>query len=88
MNIGVYRQALEQYVQDALAKSDGTHAGISNYLWSLKVSGLFIPNKAEKQKALDDARQAFDEHRNWPVNIILSHLGIKPAQGDKPASPP
>ena len=79
MDIGAYRQALEQFVMDALANSDGTHAGISNYLWNQKVSGPFVPHKAEKQKALDDARQAFDEHRNWPVNIILSHLGIKPA---------
>ena len=79
MDIGAYRQALEQFVMDALANSDGTNAGISNYLLNQKVSGLFVPNKAEKQKALNDARQAFDEHRNWPVNIILSHLGIKPA---------
>jgi hypothetical protein len=88
VNIAAYRQALEQYIEDALAKSDGTHSGISNYLWNLKVSGVFVPNKIEKQKALDDARQAFDAHRNWPVDIILSHLGIKPAQKDNPGSPP
>jgi hypothetical protein len=44
----------------------------------MKVSGFLVRNRAEKQKALEDARNAFDSHRHWPVEIVLSHLGIKP----------
>ena len=76
MNFAAYRQALEQYIGEALAKSDGTHAGISRYLWNQNVSGFFVANKTEKQRAMEDARRAFDDHRNWPVDIILSHLGV------------
>jgi len=78
MDIGVYRQSLEKYVLEAVQNSDGTVKGISNYLWDIKISGFLVRNRAEKQKALDDARNAFDSHRHWPVEIVLSHLGIKP----------
>jgi hypothetical protein len=78
MDIGVYRQYLEKYVLEALQNSDGTVSGISNYLWNLKISGIVVRNRTEKQKALDDARHAFDSHRHWPVEIVLSHLGVKP----------
>ena len=76
MDIGAYRQALEKYVTEAVQKSDGTHKGISGYLWTIKPS-RFTPNRYEKQRALEDARHAFDDHRNWPVDVILSHLGLK-----------
>lgn len=76
MNIGAYRQALEKYVTEAVHNSDGTHSGISSYLWDIKISKLSL-NRYEKQRALDDARHAFDDHRHWPVDVILSHLGIK-----------
>jgi hypothetical protein len=79
MDIGVYRQYLEKYVLEAVENSDGSIAGISNYLWSIKVSGIMVRNRTEKQKALDDARHAFDSHRHWPVEIVLSHLGVKPS---------
>ncbi len=79
MDIGVYRQYLEKYVLEALQNSDGSVSGISNYLWNLKVSGIVVRNRTEKQKALDDARHAFDSHRHWPVEIVLSHLGVKPS---------
>jgi hypothetical protein len=78
MDLGVYKQTLEKYVLEAMQNSDGSAAGIANYLWNIKISGLLVRNRTEKQRALDDARQAFDEHRHWPVEIILSHLGIKP----------
>jgi hypothetical protein len=77
MDIGVYRQFLEKYVLDALQNSDGTVSGISNYLWNINVSGFLVRNRTEKQRALEDARHAFDSHRHWPVEIVLSHLGIK-----------
>jgi hypothetical protein len=76
MDIGVYRQCLEQYVREALERSDGTHAGITEYLNSIKVSGLFVRNKIEKQTALREAINAFEQHRHWPLQIVLSHLGV------------
>jgi hypothetical protein len=77
MDLGVYRRSLEAYVEEALEHSDGTAANISAYLWSKKVGGWLTRHRAEKQKALEEARKAFDEHRHWPVEIILSHLGIE-----------
>jgi len=76
MDLKAYRHYLEQFVREALEKSDSTNAGISSYLWEKKVSGLLVRHRQEKQKALNEARKAFDEHRHWPVEIVLSHLGI------------
>jgi hypothetical protein len=76
VDIGAYRQALEKYVTDAVQNSDGTHRGISSYLWNIKISRLTV-NRYEKQRALEDARHAFDNHRQWPIEVILSHLGLK-----------
>jgi hypothetical protein len=76
VDIGAYRQALEKYVTDAMQNSDGTHRGISSYLWNIKISRLTV-NRYEKQRALEDARHAFDDHRQWPIEVILSHLGLK-----------
>ena len=78
MDIGVYRQYIEKYVLEAIQNSDGTVSGISNYLWNINISGFLVRNRTEKQRALEDARHAFDSHRHWPVEIVLSHLGIKP----------
>jgi hypothetical protein len=76
VDIGAYRQALEKYVSEAMQNSDGTHSGISGYLWNIKLSRLTL-NRYEKQRALEDARRAFDEHRQWPIDVILSHIGLK-----------
>ena len=76
MDIGVYRQCLEQYVREAVQNSDGTHAGISEYLNSIKVSGVFVRHKVEKQTALREAILAFEQHRHWPLEIVFSHLGV------------
>ena len=76
MDLKVYLHYLEQYVREALENSDGTNAGISDYLWEKQVSGLMVRHRFEKRKALNEARKAFDEHRHWPVEIVLSHLGI------------
>ena len=76
MDLRVYLHFLEQFVYEALEHSDGTNAGISNYLHQKQISGLLVRNRQEKQKALSEARKAFDEHRHWPVEIVLSHLGI------------
>lgn len=77
MDLGLYQHFLEDYVKEALERSDGTASGISGYLWQKSVSGMLVAHKKEKQKALDEARRAFDEHRHWPVEITLSHLGLK-----------
>ena len=77
MDIGLYRQYLQQYVQEALDHSNGTIAGIAENLHAKHVSGLLVIHKEEKKRALADACQAFDEHRHWPLDIILSHLGVE-----------
>jgi hypothetical protein len=77
MDLGAYQRYLESYVKEAVERSDGTTARISEILWSMKVGGFLTRQRAEKQKAIDEARKAFDDHRHWPVEIILSHLGIQ-----------
>lgn len=76
MDIGVYRQQVEKLVREALGNSDRSISGISEYLSMQEVKGLIVRHKTEKRRALEDVRKAFDEHRNWPLNIILSHLGL------------
>jgi len=85
MDIGIYRQCLEQYVREALQNSDGTHAGITEYLNSIKVSGLFVRNKIEKRTALREAINAFEQHRHWPLEIVISHLGVDIKKPGHPA---
>lgn len=76
MDIRLYRKYLNQYVEEALQNSDGSISGIAEYLSSIEVRGFLIRHKTEKIRALDDAKKAFDEHRHWPLDIILSHLGV------------
>ena len=76
MDIGLYRRYLNEYIREALLNSDGTNAGMSGYLWEKQVGGWLVTHKTERQRALADARRAFDEHRHWPVEIVLSHLGV------------
>ena len=76
LNIGIYRQCLQDIVQEAITHSDGSNAGIAEYLRSVTVGGWFTRNKTEKRKALEEARKAFDEHRHWPLEIVISHLGL------------
>ncbi|HWQ84441.1 MAG TPA: hypothetical protein VN363_07740 [Anaerolineales bacterium] len=76
LNIGIYRQCLQETVQEAIDHTDGSNLQISEYLWSMKVSGWFTRNKLEKKKAIEEARAAFDNHRHWPLAIVISHLGL------------
>lgn len=78
MDIGIYRAQVEKLVREALKNSDRSFSGISEYLSMQEVRGIFVRHKIEKRRALEDVRQAFDEHRNWPLNIVLSHLGLDP----------
>jgi hypothetical protein len=77
VDLGLYRHYLDVYVQEAIENSDGSNAGILSYLRDIQVRGLLVKHKEEKQKALDEARKAFEEHRHWPTQIVLSHLGVE-----------
>jgi hypothetical protein len=76
MDISLYRRYLNEYVNEAINNSDGSAAGIAEYLHTFEVKGLLTRNKTVKRRALNDAIKAFDEHRHWPLDIILSHLGV------------
>lgn len=77
MDLGLYQRYLAEFVNEAIQNSDGTTAGIAAYLWEKKVGGFFVTHRQEKNRALDAARRGFDEHRHWPVDIVLSHLGVE-----------
>ena len=77
MNRALYIQYMQKYVNQATQESDGTPRAIYEYLSEMQVKGLIVRHRVEKQRALKDARLAFDEHRHWPLDIILSHLGIE-----------
>ena len=77
MNYTAYQTYLKEFLEQAIAASDGTNRGIAEALSMMEVSkGLFVKNKEERHRALDDARRAFDEHRHWPRDIILKQLGV------------
>lgn len=77
MDHEIYRRYLQEYIQEAIESSNGSNAEVSSYLWEKKLGRFLISNKTEKQRALEDARRAFDDHRHWPQRIILSHIGIE-----------
>ncbi|MGW8250788.1 MAG: hypothetical protein ACWGO1_09110 [Anaerolineales bacterium] len=77
MDIGLYRRLLEAYVQEAYDNSDGSPAGMAEYMRSINVSGRFVRHRVEKQAARKEALKAFEEHRHWPLEIIFSHLGVE-----------
>ncbi len=77
MDMKLYQQYLEQYIREAIANSNGSNAGIYEYLASITIRKHFVSHRDEKMRALRDARQAFEEHRHWPRAIVLSQLGLK-----------
>jgi hypothetical protein len=76
MDIGAYRTAVQNYVKLALDNTDGSNKQISEYLWSVSVPRFLARNKTEKRRALADVRKAFDDHAHWPLEVILSQLGV------------
>jgi hypothetical protein len=76
INTNHYDNYLVRFIKEAIANSDGSNYGISLYLSEIKIGRWFVPHKLEQKRALKDAQIAFDEHRHWPRNIILSHLGV------------
>lgn len=77
MDIKRYNQYLREYLAQALKGSDMTNRGIAERLGEIQVGRWFVSHKVEKQRALYDLRVAFEEHRHWPLDIVLSHLGFK-----------
>ncbi len=77
MNFQLYKRYLDQYVREAIANSNGTNADIANYLSSIQIKGFLVQHKEEKRRALADARTAFEDHRHWPLDIVLSQLGVE-----------
>jgi hypothetical protein len=77
MDLGLYRRYLEEFVIEAIQNSNGTNAGISEYLWSKKMAGRYSKHREEKNTALVELRKSFDDHRHWPLSIIISFLGIE-----------
>jgi hypothetical protein len=81
MDRGLFRRYMQEYIKEALANSDGSTTGVSRYLWEKTLaSGLLARHKKEKNEALSEARKAFDEHRHWPVDIVIAQLGIDPKE--------
>ncbi len=76
MNHQAYEHYLNQYIKEALENSDGTTRGIAEYLQGIPRPGRFSRHRDEKNKAIDEARKAFDDHRHWPVDIVISQLGL------------
>jgi hypothetical protein len=78
MNVTLYEEYLQKYIYEAIENSDGTNAGIYEYLGTITIGKFMVRNKEEKLRALNDAMVAFNEHRHWPLQIVLSHLGVEP----------
>jgi len=72
----LYQKFLNEYVKNAVENSDGNVRQIADWLHTQEVKGLFVAHRMEKERALADAKKAFDEHAHWPLEIIISHLGI------------
>lgn len=72
----LYQQYLLEYLRLAICESDGSNRGIYERLSEIQVHGRFVRHRSEKQRALEDAQRAFDEHRHWPREIVLKQLGI------------
>lgn len=77
MDHNLYQRYLREYVAQARQASDGSVRSIAEELGAIHVGGLLVLHKEEKRRALADARRAFDEHRHWPLEIILAHLGLE-----------
>jgi hypothetical protein len=76
MDISLYRQYLDEYIQEAIDESDGSNRGIINHLRDKQIGRFLVRHREIKRRALDDAIRAFEEHAHWPQDIILSHLGV------------
>jgi hypothetical protein len=78
MDYKLYNQFIHTYLKEAWLNGRTKPAEIAAYLDEIPLPGRFARNKTERIRALVAVRQAFTEHRHWPLEIILSHLGIDP----------
>lgn len=78
MNYKLYNQFMQAYLKEAIGNGHLKPAEIARYLDEIPLPGRFAHHKEERIRALREARQAFNDHRHWPLDIILSHLGIDP----------
>jgi hypothetical protein len=76
MDYALYQRYLKDFVSQARQASDGSVGSIAEELGTIQVGRWLVAHKLERKRALADARRAFDEHRHWPLEIILSHLGL------------
>jgi len=76
MDHKLYSQYMHIYLKEALVNGNSKPVEIARYLDEIPLPGRFARNKEERIRALQAVRQAFNEHRHWPLEIILSHLGI------------
>ena len=78
MDHKLYNHYMHEYLKAAMASGHSKPVEIAKYLDEISFPGRFARNKEERIRALREVRQAFNEHRHWPLEIILSHLGIDP----------
>ena len=76
MDIRAYRKYMDELIREAYESSDGSYAQIVDFLRNKHIPRFFTSNRKEKERALKDALAAFEDHRHWPVDIILSQLGV------------
>ena len=77
LNIKLYRQFLQEYVSEAVRTSNGSVFSIRENLDAMQVGRWLVKHRAERLRALEDARTAFEKNRHWPLEIILSQLGVE-----------
>ena len=77
MDYKLYSQYMEAYLKEAIEEGNRTPAEISRYLDEIPPPGRLARHKTERVRALREVRQAFTEHRHWPLDIILSQLGVE-----------
>jgi len=78
MDYKLFSKYMHEYLKEAMASGHNNPTEIASYLEEIPLPGRFARNKVERVRALREVRQAFNEHRHWPLDIILSHLGINP----------
>ena len=78
MDHKLYNQFMHEYLKEAFINGNSKPTDIARYLDEIPLPGRFARNREERTRALFAVRQAFTEHRHWPLDIILSHLGIDP----------
>lgn len=80
MNHQLYQKYLHDYLQEALGRVSHNTPAVMVYLSEMEMPGRFARHREERLKAITTLRQAFEEHRHWPLEIVISHLGLDAKQ--------